>query len=64
MRGAASAGGSGNLLMLPLEKLMQQAGAPGQTEAQAAQRPSEPTPQPEAGPRSRETLRNRERGER
>jgi modulator of FtsH protease HflK len=56
--------GSGNLLMLPLEKLMQQAGTPGQTEAQASQRPSEPTPAPEAGPRSRETLRNRDRADR
>ena len=53
--------GSGNLLMLPLEKLMQQAGgAAPATEAQASQRPSEPPPT-DAGPRSRETLRNRER---
>jgi len=57
--------GSGNLLMLPLDRLMQQAGgAANPTEAQASQRPSEPTPAPEAGPRSRETLRNRERTER
>jgi membrane protease subunit HflK len=56
--------GTGNLLMLPLERLLQQAGAAAPTEAQAAQRPSEPTPGPEAGPRSRETLRNRERTER
>jgi membrane protease subunit HflK len=55
--------GSGNLLLLPLEKLLQQAGAASPTEAQAAQRPSEP-PAAEAGPRSRETLRNRERGDR
>jgi membrane protease subunit HflK len=57
--------GSGNLLMLPLDKLMQQAGgAAAQTEAQASQRPSEPTPTPDAGPRARDTLRNRERGDR
>jgi modulator of FtsH protease HflK len=57
--------GSGNLLMLPLEKLMQQAGgAAPQTEAQNAQRPSEPTPSGEASPRNRESLRNRERVER
>src|SRR5258708_1755445 len=53
--------GAGNLLYLPLDKLMQQqTGAAPMTESQAAQRPSEPTPgAPE--PRSRETLRNRER---
>jgi modulator of FtsH protease HflK len=55
--------GSGNLLYLPLDKLMQQAGGAPQTEAQLSQRGSEPQ-QPEASPRSRETLRNRERGER
>jgi membrane protease subunit HflK len=56
--------GSGNLLYLPLDKLMQQGGAAPLTESQAAQRPSEPTPGAEPGPRSRETLRSRERGER
>jgi modulator of FtsH protease HflK len=57
--------GSGNLLMLPLDKLMQQAGgAAAQTEAQASQRPSEPTPTPDAGPRARDTLRNRDRADR
>src|SRR5438094_7830174 len=56
--------GSGNLLYLPLEKLMQQAGGTvNPTEAQASQRPSEP-PAPEASPRSRESLRNRERVDR
>jgi membrane protease subunit HflK len=56
--------GSGNLLMLPLEKLLQQAaGAANPTEAQASQRPSEPAPA-EASPRSRESLRNRERVDR
>jgi membrane protease subunit HflK len=57
--------GSGNLLMLPLEKLLQQAGGTvNPTEAQASQRPSEPVPAPEAGPRSRDTLRNRDRADR
>src|SRR5882672_8410742 len=57
--------GSGNLLMLPLEKLLQQAGGTvNPTEAQASQRPSEPAPAGDASPRSRETLRNRERVDR
>jgi membrane protease subunit HflK len=57
--------GSGNILYLPLDKLMQQGGSAMPSEAQASQRPTptEPAP-PEASPRSRETLRNRERGER
>jgi membrane protease subunit HflK len=56
--------GPGNLLYLPLDKLMQQGGSATPSESQASQRPSpEPAP-PEAGPRNRETLRNRERGER
>jgi modulator of FtsH protease HflK len=57
--------GSGNILYLPLDKLMQQGGSAMPSEAQASQRPSptEPVP-PEASPRSRDTLRNRERGER
>jgi membrane protease subunit HflK len=57
--------GSGNILYLPLDKLMQQGGSAMPSEAQASQRPSptEPVP-PDASPRSRETLRNRERGER
>ena len=56
---------SGNLLYLPLDKLMQQAGAAGApTEAQASQRAT-PDPMPaDAGARSRDSLRNRERGER
>jgi membrane protease subunit HflK len=54
--------GSGNLLMLPLEKLLQQAGGASPTEAQASQRPAEPPA--EASPRSRESLRNRERVDR
>ncbi len=53
--------GSGNLLYLPLDKIMQQAGAAPSAESPAA-RPAEPAQEP--GPRSRETLRNRERGDR
>jgi membrane protease subunit HflK len=57
---------SGNLLYLPLDKLMQQAGAAGaSSEALAAQRPApEPALPADAGARSRDSLRNRERGER
>jgi membrane protease subunit HflK len=56
--------GSGNLLYLPLDKLMQSGGSAAPSEAQASQRPvQEPTPDG-AGPRSRDTLRNRERGDR
>jgi membrane protease subunit HflK len=53
--------GAGNLLYLPLEKLMQGAGAP---EGQAAPRAAPPEPAADAGPRSRESLRSRERAER
>jgi len=56
--------GSGNLLYLPLDKIMQQGGSATTSEAQASQRPSPEPAVPEAGPRSRDTLRNRERGER
>jgi membrane protease subunit HflK len=57
--------GSGNLLYLPLDKIMQQgSGSATSSEAQASQRPSPEPAVPEAGPRSRDTLRNRERGER
>ena len=56
--------GPGNLLYLPLDKLMQQGGSAAPSESQASQRNApEPAP-PEAGPRNREALRNRERGER
>jgi membrane protease subunit HflK len=55
--------GGGNLLYLPLDKLLQQAGVATQSESQASQRPSEP-PAAEPTPRSRETLRDRGRGER
>ena len=54
--------GAGNLLYLPLDKIMQQAGAAPLTDAQNAQRPGEPTP--DVGPRSRESLRGRERSDR
>jgi modulator of FtsH protease HflK len=54
--------GSGNLLYLPLEKLMQGA-APG-AEGAAAPRATPAEPAQDTGPRSRETLRGRERGER
>jgi membrane protease subunit HflK len=53
--------GSGNLLYLPLEKVMQSAGAPADG---AAARPAPAEPPADAGPRARDTLRNRERGER
>src|SRR3954447_25633818 len=55
--------GSGNLLLLPLEKLLQQGGAATPSDAQASQRPAE-APAAEASPRSRESLRNRERVDR
>jgi len=56
--------GGGNLLYLPLDKLMQQAGGAALSESQASQRQSEPAPAADGGARSRETLRGRERGER
>jgi len=54
--------GAGNLLYLPLDKILQQAGAPAGGDAQAVPAPSAPAAEP--GPRSRETLRGRERGDR
>ncbi len=68
--------GSGNLLYLPLDKLMQQAGGAAMSESTTSQRPSpesttsqRPSPEPppaaaDATPRSREALRERGRGER
>jgi membrane protease subunit HflK len=55
--------GSGNLLYLPLDKLMQGAATTG-GEGATAPRPATPEPAPDASSRSRETLRNRDRGER
>jgi membrane protease subunit HflK len=54
--------GSGNLLYLPLDRIMQQAGAAPAPEGQAPRAPDAPAADP--GPRSRETLRNRERADR
>jgi membrane protease subunit HflK len=56
--------GAGNLLYLPLDKIMQQAGGAPLTESQAAQKPAEAPPAGEPGPRSRDTLRNRDRADR
>jgi modulator of FtsH protease HflK len=53
--------GQGNLLYLPLDKIMQNAGAPG---TEAAPPRAAPEPPADAAPRTRESLRNRERGER
>jgi membrane protease subunit HflK len=56
--------GGGNLLYLPLDRLMQQAGTLPMTEGNAAPRAPEPAATPEPTQRSRESLRGRERGER
>src|SRR3954463_12530809 len=53
--------GSGNLLYLPLEKLLPQGGSASAPAGAASQRPSSEPPAAEASPRSRESLRNRER---
>jgi len=55
--------GGGNLLYLPLDKLMQQVAAPVLDQSGVARQPSPEQP-PEAMPRSREALRERGRGER
>jgi membrane protease subunit HflK len=57
--------GGGNLLYLPLDKLLQQNGAPSLTESQASQRslPDPMVPQ-EPATRSRDSLRGRDRGDR
>ena len=55
---------SGNLLYLPLDKLMQQGGAAALSESQASQRTPDPMLPADPGPRSRDSLRSRERGER
>jgi membrane protease subunit HflK len=57
--------GGGNLLYLPLEKLMQQVAAPLIDQSGVARQPSpEAPPAAETVPRSREALRERGRGER
>src|SRR3954468_19659871 len=56
--------GSGNLLYLPLDRLLQSATAPSGGDASAAPRPPPAEAAPEGGPRSRDTLRNRERADR
>src|SRR5690348_2444499 len=56
--------GSGNLLMLPLDKLLQ-SGSAQQGDNQSTPRAPADSPAPaEPGPRSRDTLRNRERVDR
>jgi membrane protease subunit HflK len=55
---------SGNLLYLPLDKLMQQAGVGNLTESQASQSTPEAAAPAEPGPRSRDSLRSRDRQER
>jgi len=56
--------GSGNLLYLPLDKLMQGGAAGGAEGAAAPRPPAAEAPAGDAGARSRETLRSRERGDR
>ncbi len=57
--------GGGNLLYLPLDKLMQQSGGAAAPEVLPPRNPpAEASEAPDAGARSRETLRGRERGER
>jgi membrane protease subunit HflK len=55
--------GSGNLLYLPLDRLLQQGGAAAAASAPPPVAPDAPAA-PEAGSRSREALRERGRGER
>ena len=57
--------GSGNLLMLPLDKLIQAAAAaPRAAGEQATPVPAASSPAPAFDPRDREQMRNRDRGER
>jgi len=57
--------GGGNLLYLPLDKLMQQGGAATLSESQASQRSRpEPMPSVDTGTRSRDSLRSRNRDDR
>ncbi|MGA8007581.1 MAG: FtsH protease activity modulator HflK, partial [Burkholderiales bacterium] len=56
--------GNGNLLYLPLDKLMQRGGTAMPSESDASQSPSPPAPADTTSPRSRDSLRSRDRGER
>jgi len=58
--------GGGNLLYLPLDKLMQQSGAASLPDASGSTRgiPPEPISPTEAATRSRDSLRSRDRGDR
>jgi hypothetical protein len=51
-------------MYLPLDKLLQQSGAGGLTESQASQRSPDAALPMDSGPRSRDSLRNREREDR
>jgi len=55
---------SGNLMYLPLDKLLQQSGGGALTESQASQRSTDTALPLDPGPRSRDSLRNRDRGDR
>ncbi|MFZ1910294.1 MAG: FtsH protease activity modulator HflK, partial [Burkholderiales bacterium] len=57
--------GNGNLLYLPLDKLMQKSGAamPSESDASQTQAPT-PASSDDTSPRSRDSLRSRDRGER
>ncbi|HEX5091559.1 MAG TPA: FtsH protease activity modulator HflK [Burkholderiales bacterium] len=55
--------GGGNLLYLPLDKLLQQSGAAADAQASARSLP-EPMPPVEPAQRSRDSLRSRDRGDR
>jgi len=56
--------GSGNLLYLPLDKLMQKGDAAMPSESDASQSQSAPAPTDTTSPRSRDSLRSRDRQER
>src|ERR1051325_5303229 len=56
--------GGGNLLSLPLDRLLQSAAAPSGGDAAAAPRQPPADATSDSGPRSRDTLRNRERADR
>jgi len=56
--------GNGNLLYLPLDRLMQSAGVPAGTTPSSGLAPLEPRANDASGPRSRDNLRGRERVQR